>query len=127
MALTAASRIWNRAALDHGGPSPAIGDAALASMLRVHGLAMNGGITHAVEVLGSEQSLAGARGYAYFGLSEAAALLQHAVGAAESESEELDERYGVLIPNDGAIAAVFARRLLSEPACFSPLSELTSS
>jgi hypothetical protein len=41
--------IWNRAALDAGGPCPRHGDAALSAVLGLHGLAMSGGLLDAVE------------------------------------------------------------------------------
>ena len=45
--MTSADRVWNRAALEGGGASPGPGDRALASLLLVHGLVINGGVHHA--------------------------------------------------------------------------------
>ena len=49
MKMTSADRVWNRAALEAGGDSPGLGDRALASLLLVHGLVMNGGVHRAIE------------------------------------------------------------------------------
>ena len=51
MELSDQSRVWNRAALDAGGEAPLQGDAALAALLALHGMIMNGGIDHALEAL----------------------------------------------------------------------------
>ena len=45
----AADLIWNRAALEHGGTTPGIGDRAQADVLAFHGLVMSGGMLDAVE------------------------------------------------------------------------------
>jgi hypothetical protein len=52
--VEAADLIWNRAALEHGGTAPGIGDRALADVLSFHGLAMNSGVLEAVERTPSE-------------------------------------------------------------------------
>lgn len=67
MKESAADQIWNRAAQDEGGPSPGPGDHALTSLLRLHGLAMNGGVHHAIDMLDVEELLAAIDGYTYFG------------------------------------------------------------
>jgi hypothetical protein len=51
-ALLLADHVWNRAALDGGGPKPRDGDRALADLLLAHGLIMNGGLGHALEDAG---------------------------------------------------------------------------
>ena len=38
--MDAANQVWNRAAMANGGPAPREGDAALASVLGVHSMAM---------------------------------------------------------------------------------------
>ena len=48
--MNKATQIWNRALADYGLAGPALGDRALAAMLLAHGLVMNGGVLHAVEI-----------------------------------------------------------------------------
>jgi hypothetical protein len=47
--MTNADKVWNRATLQSGGAAPKSGDRALAVLLLVHGLVMNGGVHHALE------------------------------------------------------------------------------
>jgi len=71
--------IWNRACMKSGGTSPREGDAALASLLSLHSLAMNGGLVHSLEVLGPARCAAAVEGFRYFGLAEMAALIERAL------------------------------------------------
>jgi hypothetical protein len=48
------------------------GDRALAALPLFHGLAMNGGIPHAVECLQPDEQEAARRGYQFFGFDDAA-------------------------------------------------------
>ena len=43
--VTDADLIWNRAALENGGETPACGDVALALLLTVHGFVANSGVS----------------------------------------------------------------------------------
>jgi len=70
------NQIWNRAAMDGGGPTPRKGDTMLASLLRVHGMIMSGGIEHALDTLTQQQYKVGVEGYRYFGLLGAAIVLE---------------------------------------------------
>ena len=70
--------VWNRAALEDGGPTPAEGDLALAALLRAHGVVMNGGVDHALEVLSAAELRAALAGYRYFGFEQIALLLEDA-------------------------------------------------
>src|SRR3546814_13999228 len=74
--LACQDQIWNRAALEVGGTNPREGDKALASLLLLHGMAMNGGIDHAVEVLTPLEFSAALAGFRYFGLVRIAELLE---------------------------------------------------
>ena len=56
MQLSLADQIWNRAALESGGPAAREGDRALAALLLAHGMVMNGGVGHALEVLSPTSS-----------------------------------------------------------------------
>ena len=124
--LTRADVIWNRACEgDATAPSP--GDRALAALLVLHGLVMNGGVLHAVECL-KPQELAGAiSGYRFFGFDDVAVMLVDAKSFAEVHEDldsieaDLDRRYLTLIPDDSTLFARFAAYLLHNPSEFAPL------
>jgi hypothetical protein len=67
-----ADRVWNRAALEAGGPSPAKGDRALAALLLAHGLVMNGGVHHALRCMQPAELMAAAEGFSFFSLADVA-------------------------------------------------------
>ena len=69
MALSRDGLIWNRAVLDAGGSTPGLGDTALAGLMLFHGLAMNGGIEHALEILSPAEFDAAIAGFRYFDLA----------------------------------------------------------
>ena len=121
MALTPATRIWNRAALENGGDSARDGDSALAALLLAHGMIMNGGVAHAIEALARDEVLVGAAGFRFFGLTAAAEVLDEAPQAGEARLELLNSRYGEAIPNDSTIAAAFESHLEIAPDAFSPV------
>src|SRR5690606_16292793 len=109
--MTTANEIWNRAALQAGGTSPGPGDRALASLLLVHGLIMNGGVHHAVECVTSSELLAAADGYSYFGLGDVATLLKgiRQGGERSQVTDEIEEAtnstYAQMIPDDSHLMA----------------------
>ena len=123
---TQADMIWNRACGED--PLRALpGDRALADLLRAHGLAMNGGVLHAVECLtGGELSDAEA-GFRFYGLDGVASLLARARGVFEtaddlgSHEQQLDGEYAQMIPSDGSLVERFEKRLRSNPSDFAPL------
>ena len=128
--LSTADRIWNRAAADLDGEQTSPGDRALAALLLAHGLIMNGGILHALEVLSREQFERACDGYRFFGLADVATLLAETAAAAPEHDaadtmaeleHRVDETYGLLIPNDATLAAAFERHLESNPAAYAPL------
>ena len=120
MQLSHEDRVWNRAAVDGGGATPGAGDRALSSLLLVHGLVMNGGVEHAVEVLSPNEVAAAILGFRYFEFVDVAELLQ-SVASGKLSAEELDQRYWDLIPNDEAIAQKFKTRFRLSPNAFAPL------
>jgi hypothetical protein len=124
--LTQADMIWNRACGED--PLRSLpGDSALTDLLRAHGLAMNGGVLHAVECLASEELTHAEAGYCYFGLSEVASLLSRARNLFEKgddlerHEQQLDRRYGDLIPSDSSLVESFEKRLRANPSDFAPL------
>jgi hypothetical protein len=124
--LTEADKIWNRAC--GGAPLRALpGDRALADLLHAHGLAMNGGVLHAVECMTAEEVSHAEAGYRFFGLDGIASLLSRsrrifgAGGNLESHEQELDSEYAHMIPSDSSLVDRFEERLKSSPSDFAPL------
>jgi uncharacterized protein YpuA (DUF1002 family) len=127
-----ADAIWNRAAMENGGVSPEPGDAALAAVLRVHGLAMNSGMLDATERLTAPELDDAESGYRWLGLDEAAEVVEFvrreiADGAldddnrAESLELEADNRYASLVPQDETLATAFKQRFDEEPGGFAAI------
>mgnify|MGYP007114256039 CR=1 FL=1 len=124
--LTDADLIWNRAAIEDGGPAPSAGDRSLACLLLAHGLVMSGGVLHAVECLESAELIAAQAGYRYFNLIPVAELLTRARTKCDDDdpgSQEplLDAEYATLIPDDAFLVERFEQRLRSHPDDFSSL------
>src|SRR5262245_20217434 len=127
MSTTIADRIRNRAALEGSGASPRAGDRALASLLLVHGLVMNGGIHHAIESVEPTELLAAADGYAIFGFEDVTAFFR---GAADDlalskwtgDTEvTANRRYADMVPDDSYVDARFQEVLRGRPEEFAPL------
>jgi len=73
-----ADTVWNRAALDGGGPHPLRGDLALTAVLRLHSLAMSGGLLDAIERLTGPELDAAESGYTWLGHPDAAQVIAFA-------------------------------------------------
>lgn len=131
--LTAADKVWNRAALECGGDCPGEGDRALSALLSVHSVAMNGGLLHSVECHSDEELDRGIAGYEYFGMFDAAAAVAwvraEALGldvcagleAAERVEAEADRRYYEAVPDDSTPATRFVEHFLQHPEAYAPL------
>lgn len=124
--LSEADMIWNRACGDD--PLRALpGDRALVDMLCAHGLAMNGGILHAVECMTVDEQFDSEAGYRYYGLDSVASLMSRARGIFEaaddlgSHEQQLDGEYGKLVPSDSSLVERFERRLKSNSHDFEAL------
>ncbi len=124
--LTESDLIWNRAC----GEDPLRdlpGDHALADLLYAHGLAMNGGVLHAVECMTADELADADAGYWYFGLGDIASLLARARGIFEtsddlgSHEQQLDGEYAQFLPTDSALVERFERQLKLHPSDFAPL------
>jgi hypothetical protein len=107
--------IWNRAALERGGPSPLEGDRALAAMLFAHGLVMNGGVVHALEVLDPNERSHAIAGYRYFGVFSAASVLAQEYDDSEECELRLDAAYHRAVPNDAILMSAFRKLLVKSP------------
>ena len=124
--LTEADKIWNRACGED--PLRALpGDRALAEVLHAHGLAMNGGVLHVVELMTTEELSDAVAGYRFFGLDGVASLLLRsrriflAGGSLGRHEQELDSEYVHMIPSDNSLGDRFEDRLKSSPSDFAPL------
>lgn len=113
MNQSTADKVWNRAAMEDGGVSPGPGDRALASLLLLHGLAMNGGIHHAIECLTPEEFSAAIEGFSYFDFDEIADWLSGASSDpllkkwTENTEAAANFRYAECIPDDGYLSRRF--------------------
>ncbi|WP_167759115.1 hypothetical protein [Blastococcus sp. TF02A-35] len=124
--------VWNRAC-DPYAPFTHPGDAALAAVLLCHGMAMNGGLLHAVESLEPGQRAAAADGFRALGLDaaadaveevarQAAALDPEDPDAGERLEEEANRRYEAALPGwDAEIQAAFEDHLAAHPEAYAPL------
>jgi hypothetical protein len=78
-----------------------------------HGLVMNGGVLHAVEVLAPEELRIATAGYRHFGLPGAANAFADARKLAESaraaEEGRLDRAYVTALPDDAFLSSVMDR------------------
>lgn len=125
-AMTPVDLIWNRAC-EGGGPNPCSGDRALAALLKAHGLAMNGGVLHAVEWLNASELAEAEFGYRFFSFDAVADLLSRARKIWEADKDlecyerQLNHDYATLIPNDSSLAERFEAVHKMCPSEFSPL------
>ena len=124
--LTEADMIWNRACGED--PLRSLpGDRALADLLRAHGLAMNGGVLHAVECLTADELNDAEAGYRFYGFAEVASLMARARKLFETgddlerHEQQLDQKYSALIPSDSSLVECFEKRLQTSPSDFAPL------
>jgi hypothetical protein len=131
--LSEADRVWNRAAMDHGGAQPRRGDQALADVLKVHGDVMNGGMMHALECCALEELERAAAGFRYFGMEEAALAIEWAVQrsehpasahdaeAADRFEREANSRYRSAAFDDSVLYDRFDRAFRDQRSAFAPL------
>ena len=127
-----ADEIWNRAC-DPFLPFTHPGDAALAAVLLCHGMAMNGGLLHAVQGLEPDQRERAAAGFRLLGLDAAAAAVEAVARqadrlpaddlAAEERLEvEAGRRYEEALPDwDETIDRAFRAHLREHPEAYAPL------
>lgn len=113
--------IWNRACLESGGASPAAGDRALAALLLAHGLAMHGGVVHAMGCLSKSELAAAIEGFNYFGLTAASRVFEQAPDDTEETEERLNRMYWQAVPNDEVLVHAFRIKLVASPEAFAPV------
>lgn len=129
MKLAPRELVWNRASVDSGGRSARAGDRALANVLKIHGLVMNGGVHHAVEVVGELEVQAAVAGFEYFGLHEIGEVLRRVQYDpklrqwSDANEEEANRLYCAALPDDGELVARFEQRFRDKPADFGPIDD----
>jgi len=113
--------VWNRAAIQAGGPSPREGDLALSALLLVHGLVMNGGVCHALEVVTEAELRASCAGLRYFGFAAVADILEAARREEWTEESEgrFNNAYAELV-DDGTIGESFRRHIATNRELYAP-------
>jgi hypothetical protein len=127
-----AAATWNRAC-DPFLPFDHPGDAALAAVLLCHGMAMNGGLLHAVQGLEPDQRARAEAGFRLLGLDAAAEAVADIarqmtelpaddVTSAERLEEEANRRYDEALPEwDETIDRAFQAHLERDPEAYAPL------
>lgn len=129
--LTYAENIWNRACLPESEGLGEVGDQLLWSLLRVHSIAMNGGLDHAVDHCTHDQVRDAAASFRYFAMDAVAELLTEVQALSDldawddSRAAQDDDRYNELIPRDEVIAQAFEAKLALVPSDFAPLDPAT--
>lgn len=119
--LTAADRVWNRATQRSRQGRP--GDAALSAVLLAHGLVMNGGVLHCIELLSEEELREAIVGYRYFGVEVNPVFLRATSARAEEFDDfetRLDEQYAQ-IADDGRLMAAFQAHYSDHPEAYAPI------
>lgn len=125
--MTEADLVWNRATLEKGGLHLRAGDRALAALLSAHGLTMNGGVLHAIELLDEHKYTAAKSGYRFFGFDKVENLLGRAKDLFDADIDldtferMLDDEYSEYIPDDATIVQRFERHFQAYPVDFAPL------
>lgn len=126
--MTNANKVWNRACTTMGADSPWPGDRALASLISVHSLIMNGGVHHALECVKPPALLTAADGYAFFGFDDVAAFLRSAahdpiLSVWTEDTEPIaNHRYAEMVPDDSHLVARFAEVFRERPEQFASIS-----
>jgi hypothetical protein len=110
-----ADKIWNRACLDDGRYEPMAGDKALTALLYAHGLIMNGGVDHAMEIMSDSEAIVAIAGFRFFGLEAVAILLETGKGNESDKDREYLE-----IANDSALGSAFEAYFKKSPQDFAP-------
>jgi|SRR5688572_13849117 len=118
MELSKADKVWNRAAVDAGGPTPRAGDKALAGLLHFDSLVCNGGLGHGFDVCSKTEIEAAIEGFRYFFLSDVADFLIEAENYSEEMQEGLSAKYYKFSETISDTFEAFYRR---NPEAFAPV------
>jgi hypothetical protein len=120
------THIWNRACdPDADSDSLRARDRALRDVVALHSLVMNGGLAHALEVLGATSVTRAADGFMYFGRSDVARLLADSASLMDGQIQRLDgleSKYNAVV-DDTTLDEAFRGQLSRCPADFAPITE----
>jgi hypothetical protein len=121
----ASDAVWNRAAMEAGGPDARAGDQAVAGVLRFHSRAMSSGVVDSLTELDPVEVDEAIDGLCYLGLDDAAAVVtalrQDFEGRSADEYEaEADARYAAVVPDDDVLLDAFQRLFGARPSDFAP-------
>jgi hypothetical protein len=100
-------------------------------VLRLHSLAMSGGLLDAIERLTGPEVDAAESGYTWLGHPDAAQVIAYvrdrvragALDRADRLEHEADHRYADVIPSDATLNSAFRRRIAEEPSAFADTRE----
>ena len=130
MPLSNADYVWNRAATNNGGNTPAVGDIALTSLLHFHSLSMNGGVHHAIECSTPKELSEAADGYEYFGLKKVAEFVRGLLDdpnlyPCTDEAEQSANRlYYEMVPDDKYLFSRFEQLYIDKADEFAALDTI---
>jgi hypothetical protein len=121
--------IWNRALGFGGDKGTGEGDLALENLLKLHGLAMSGGLLSALEMLSNAEVDAAIDGYRWMDLGYAADSVRMVRGEissgaldddvrAEALELDADQAYYAAVPKDDTLQAAFRAKLAERPGSF---------
>jgi hypothetical protein len=120
--LTAADQVWNRATEGKRQGRP--GDAALSALIWAHGLVMNGGVLHCIELLSAEELREAIVGYQYFGI-EVKPIFERAKAARAEDTRDLESRLDQeyeRVAADGRLMAAFQTHYAEHPEAYEPIA-----
>ena len=129
-----ADAVWNRACEPRQFPSP--GDDALSALLLLHGMAMNGGLLHAVQGLADDERDRAVQAFRYLGLHAAGEAVERIarefrlldaadLDAAERLELAADDAYRAALPDDDeTIVRAFRAHFEQHPEAYAPSSAL---
>ncbi|MEM7467874.1 MAG: hypothetical protein AAF387_13455, partial [Pseudomonadota bacterium] len=127
MKTDGAAIVWDRACLADPTQLALPGDKALASMLLMHGLVMNGGLHHAVDFLSDAELDAAVSGFKYFGLNTVLDVIEKILSDPSLKQwNDANERianklYYAVSPDDELLVAAFDERYANSPQDFAPV------
>ena len=105
--------------MESRGEQPRRGDAPLAALLRWNSEVISGGMYFAIGAsLSWDEVPAGIDGYRYFGLTNAADLIERATSTDDHGLDALDQEYAVAVSTDDALPNAFEVRYTDYPEDF---------
>ncbi len=115
--------------MEDGGADPSPGDTALSSVLCAHGYLMNGGVSHALELLSEDELNSAVAGYRFYGFPEVSDLLIRASKllasgtATDSGEDALNSEYSRFIPADSTLVERFESHFEASPHAYAPVMQ----